>query len=93
MAATRCLTVRSALVATDMALRYDLFAATFRFFGDFVFLATLRFVAIVRIPSCKGTLEPHVVVIESQMGVGIDDAMVVQAVPHARCRPRRADAG
>jgi hypothetical protein len=53
MAAIRCLTGFRILVAIAIALRNDLFAAAFRFFADFAFLAVLRFVAMVPISSCK----------------------------------------
>src|SRR5712672_2785084 len=89
MAATRCLTVLRALVATDNAARADFFAVAFVFFDRF---AVLRFLTMVPVSLVRGTSgECHVVVVESHTGGGADRALKIQAVAHAWLWPRRAD--
>jgi hypothetical protein len=52
MAATLCFMDFRVRVAVAPVARIDRFAGVFRFFADFIFLAALRFVAMILITSC-----------------------------------------
>src|SRR5688572_8811408 len=92
MAETRCFTVFRALVAVDNAALGDILPRVVVFFVDverfaafFALFAALRFVVIVSDLLIQDTLgKRHIVVVESQTGDPVDEALVVETVPHTR---------